>query len=145
MGKFDSAKRVMSGTWGEVWLDNEYVAEVYSFSAKISYNKQAVPRCGQMANDQKVTGYSGTGSMGMHKINSRMGLIMGEKIRNGQDVRFTIIGKLNDPDAYGQERIRLQNVSFDDLTLMDWEADTPGKIESPFTFTDYDYLDQVDY
>ena len=40
MAKFDSAKRVMSGTWGEVWLDNEYVAEVYSFSAKISYNNR---------------------------------------------------------------------------------------------------------
>ena len=118
MAKFDSAKRVMSGTWGEVWLDNEYVAEVYSFNAKISYNKQAVARCGQMANDQKVTGYSGTGSIGMHKINSRMGIIMGEKIRD---------------------------VSFDDLTLMNWEADTPGKIEAPFTFTDYDYLDQVDF
>ena len=98
-----------------------------------------------MANDQKVTGYSGTGSIGIHKINSRMGIIMGEKIRNGQDVRFTIIAKLSDPDAYGQERVRLQNVSFDDLTLMNWEADTPGKIEAPFTFTDYDYLDQVDF
>lgn len=145
MAKFDSAKRVMSGTWGEVWLDNEYVAEAYTFNAKISYNKQAVARCGQMANDQKVTGYSGTGSIGMHKINSRMGIIMGEKIRNGQDVRFTIIAKLSDPDAYGQERVRLQNVSFDDLTLMNWEADTPGTIEAPFTFTDYDYLDRVDF
>lgn len=145
MAKFDSAKRVMSGTWGEVWLDNEYVAEAYSFSAKISYSKQAVARCGQMGSDQKVTGYSGTGSIGMHKINSRMGIIMGEKIRNGEDVRFTIIAKLADPDAYGQERIRLQNVSFDDLTLMNWEADTPGKLETPFTFTDYDYLDKVDF
>ena len=25
----DSAKRVMSGTWGEVWLDSDYIAEVY--------------------------------------------------------------------------------------------------------------------
>ena len=144
MAKFDSAKRVMSGTWGEVWLDNEYVAEAYKFSAKISYNKQAIARCGQMANDQKVTGYSGTGSIGMHKINSRMGRLMGDKIRDGQDVRFTIIAKLDDPDAYGAERIRIENVSFDDLTLADWESDVPGKIESPFTFTDYEYLDAVD-
>lgn len=144
MAKFDSAKRVMSGTWGEVWLDNEYVAEAYKFSAKISYNKQAIARCGQMANDQKVTSYSGTGSIGMHKINSRMGRLMGDKIRDGQDVRFTIIAKLDDPDAYGSERIRIENVSFDDLTLADWESDVPGKIESPFTFTDYEYLDAVD-
>lgn len=143
MAKFDSAKRVMSGTWGEVWLDNEYVAEVYSFNAKISYNKQAIARCGQMANDQKVTGYSGSGSIGMHKINSRMIQLMGDKIRDGKDVRFTIIAKLDDPDAYGAERVRVSNVSFDDLTLADWQADTPGKVEAPFTFTDYDYLDSV--
>ena len=143
--KYDSAKRVMSGTWGQVWLDSEYVAEVYKFSAKISYNKEKISRCGQMADDQKVTGYSGTGSMGMRKINSRMGILMGEKIRDGQDLRFTIIAKLADPDAYGQERIRLQNVSFDDLTLADWEANSPGSIEAPFTFTDYDFLDQVEF
>lgn len=143
MAKFDSAKRVMSGTWGEVWLDNEYVAEVYSFSAKISYSKQQIARCGQMANDQKVTGYSGSGSIGMHKINSRMIQLMGDKIRDGKDVRFTIIAKLDDPDAYGAERVRVSNVSFDDLTLADWQADTPGKVEAPFTFTDYDYLDSV--
>ena len=70
---YDSAKRVISGTWGEVWLDNEYVAEVYKFQAKISYNKTEIARCGQMGNDQKVTGYKGTGSIGMRKINSRMG------------------------------------------------------------------------
>lgn len=143
MSKFDSAKRVMSGTWGEVWLDNEYVAEVYSFSAKISYSKQAIARCGQMAGDQKVTSYTGAGSIGMHKINSRMAELMGDKIRDGKDVRFTIIAKLADPDAYGAERVRVSNVSFDDLTLADWQADTPGKVEAPFTFTDYDFLDSV--
>lgn len=144
MAKFDSAKRVMSGSWGEVWLDNEYVAEAYSFSAKISYSKQQIARCGQMANDQKVTSYSGSGSIGMHKINSRMIRLMGESIRNGRDIRFTIIGKLDDPDAYGAERVRLANVSFDDLTLANWQADTPGKVETPFTFTDYQMLDSVD-
>ena len=141
---YDSAKRVISGTWGEVWLDNEYVAEVYKFQAKISYNKTEIARCGQMGNDQKVTDYKGTGSIGMRKINSRMGNLIGKRIRDGRDVRFTILSKLADPDANGTERIRIRNVSFDDLTLADWEADTPGNIESPFTFTDYEYLDSID-
>lgn len=144
MSKFDSGKRVMSGTWGEVWLDNEYVAEAFRFSARISYSKAPIPRCGSMASDHKVTGYSGSGSIGMHKISSRMARLIGEKIRNGEDVRFTIISKLDDPDAYGQERVRITGVSFDDLTIADWEVNTPGKVESPFTFTDYDFLDAVE-
>lgn len=37
----------------------------------------------------------------------------------------------------------LSNVSFDDLTLADWEAKSVGKVECPFTFTDYEFLDEI--
>lgn len=140
----DSAKRVMSGTWGEVWLDNEYVAEAYKIQAKSSFNKEDIAMCGRMATDKKVTSITNTGSIGMHKINSRMAIAIGEAIRNGKDIRFTIISKLADPDALGTERVLLTNVSFDDLTLADWEAKSVGKIEAPFTFGDFEYLDRVE-
>lgn len=140
----ENTARVMSGTWGEVWLDNEYVAETYKLQAKIGYNKEEIAVCGKMGVDVKVTSYKGTGSLGMHKVNSRMARKIGEAIRNGRDIRFTLISKLDDPDSYGSERVAIYNVSFDDLTLVDWEAKTPGKIESPFTFTDYEFLDMVD-
>ena len=39
------------------------------------------------------------------------------------------------------KRIALMGVSFDDLTLADWEAAKLGQIESPFTFNDYQMLD----
>ena len=35
----------------------------------------------------------------------------------------------------------MKGVSFDDLTLADWEAAKLGTIEAPFTFEDYDLLD----
>lgn len=140
---FDSAKRVMSGTWGEVWWDGNYVSECYGCTAKFSYNKETIARCGQMAQDSKVTSVSGTGTLKMHKVNSRMVLAMGEAIRNGRDIRFTIISKLADPDAYGAERVSIKNVSMDELTLADWEVGVAGKIETNFTFTDYDLLDSV--
>lgn len=140
----DAAKRVISGTWGEVWLEGEKVSECYALQAKITYNKEDVALCGQMCTDYKVKSYKGAGSLKMHKVSSRMGRLIGEKIRNGQDVRFTIISKLADPDAYGAERVVLKNAGFDDLTLADWEADTLGKVEAPFTFSDYEYLDAID-
>ena len=111
----DSAKRVISGTWGEVWLEGDKVSECYGLQAKVSFNK----------------------------VTSRMALAIGENIRNGKDVRFTIVSKLKDPDAYGAERVVLSNVSFDDLTLADWEAKSVGKVECPFTFTDYEFLDEI--
>lgn len=139
----DSAKRVISGTWGEVWLDGDKVSECYGLQAKVSFNKEDIALCGQMASDKKVTSIECTGSLRMHKVTSRMALAIGENIRNGKDVRFTIVSKLKDPDAYGAERVVLSNVSFDDLTLADWEAKSVGKVEVPFTFTDFEYLDMV--
>ena len=139
----DSAKRVISGTWGEVWLDGDKVSECYGLQAKVSFNKEDIALCGQMASDKKVTSIECTGSLRMHKVTSRMALAIGENIRNGKDVRFTIVSKLKDPDAYGAERVVLSNVSFDDLTLADWEAKSVGKVEAPFTFTDFEYLDMV--
>ena len=140
----DSAKRVLSGTWGEVWLDNDYVGECYGLQAKVNFNKEDIPMCGRMAIDKKVTNMTGTGSMRMYKVSSRMAIAIGNAIRNGRDLRFTIISKLADPDAYGAERVVLKNVSFDDLTLADWEVAVNGRVEAPFTFTDYEYLDTVE-
>lgn len=136
MRNIDSAKRVISGTWGELWLNGEYVAEIYKFQAKLNYNKEDVAMCGRMGVDTKVTSYKGTGSIGMHKVNSRMATIIGEAIVNGKDIRFTAVSKLNDPDSFGCERVSVSNISFDDLTVADWEAAKKGAIEAPFTFAD---------
>lgn len=140
----NSAKRVISGTWGEVWLDGDKVGECYGLQAKVSFDKEDIPLCGQMATDKKITSVSCTGSLRLYKVYSRMAQTIGEYIRNGKDVRFTIISKLSDPDAYGAERVVLRYVSFDDLTLADWEAKNVGKVEAPFTFTDYEYLDMIE-
>ena len=140
----DSAKRVVSGTWGEVWLDGDKVSECYGLQAKASFNKEDIALCGQMASNKKVTSIDCTGSLRLHKVTSRMAQAIGENIRNGRDVRFTIVSKLKDPDAYGAERVVLRNVSFDDLTLADWEAKSVGKVECPFTFTDYEFLDVIE-
>ena len=32
----------------------------------------------------------------------------------------------------------------DDLTLADWQAAAVGSVTAPFTFSDYEYLDQIE-
>ena len=139
----DSAKRVMSGTHGELWYDGEKVAEVYKFQAKVTLNKEDINMCGVMWTDSKVKSISGKGSMGLHKANTRMGIKIGDAISRGEDVRGTLISKLDDPDAFGAERVAIKDVSMDDLTLADWEAAATGKVECPFTFRGFNYLDKV--
>lgn len=138
-----SAKNVINGTWGEVWIDSEKLGECYGVQAKLNFKKEDVQMCGKMGTEKKITGFDGTGSLRMHKVNSRMARLLLKGITQGKDMRFTIISKLADPDALGTERVALKNCSFDDLTLADWEANALGKVESPFTFSEVDYLDMI--
>ena len=64
-----------------------------------------------------------------------------QALKNGQDLRHTLISNLEDPDNPNNQRISVTGVSFDDLTLADWEAARLGQIEAPFTFEDFDVLD----
>lgn len=138
-----SAKKVASGTWGKVWLDGELVSECYGCKVVLKTTKEKVPLCGQMIQDNKVTQLEGTGSVKLYKTGSRMARLIGNKLKSGQDVRFTLISNLDDPDAYGAERVAVTGVSFDDLTISDWEAGKLGQAECPFTFTDYSFLDLI--
>ena len=62
-------------------------------------------------------------------------------IKAGRDLRHTIISDLSDPDNPNNQRISVSGVSFDDLTLADWEAAKTGTIEAPFTAESYDVID----
>ena len=139
----DSAKRVISGTWGELWVDGEKIAECTACQAKVALNKETVNLCGRFMTDTKATSASGTGSLSLHKVDSGFAQRMGG-IKSGVDKRFTVISKLKDPDSYGAERVALYGVSFDDLTLADWQAATMGSVTAPFTFSDFEYLDQIE-
>lgn len=139
----DKANRVISGTWGEMWLNGVKVAECYKLQAKRTFNKEKIPMCGQMEVDAKIMSTEGTGSVGLYKTSSRMSMAIGEEVGAGRDPRFTIISKLADPDAYGAERVAIYNVSFDDETIADWEAGVVGKVECPFTFTKREFLDTI--
>lgn len=136
-------RKIINGTHGTVFLDGEEVAEVKSFQAKLEFQKEEVKIAGKMATGTKYMGYSGKGSLALHKVNSRMIKAIGQQIKEGKEPRFTIIGKLADPDSDGVERIAINNVSFDDLTLFDFEVGALGQAECPFTFTDYDFLDLI--
>ena len=120
MRKLISAKRVISGSKGKMYLDGEYVAGVISLSAKVTANKDDVYLDNTLMIDQKVISLKGTGSVELEKISSFMQKKIGEAMREGRDVRFTILSDLNDPDAYGAERVELRNVSFDEVDLINW-------------------------
>ena len=136
-------RRIINGTHGTVFLEGEEVAELKAFQAKLEFQKEEVKIAGKMATGTKYMGYSGKGSLQLHKVNSRMIKALFEQIKEGRDPRFTLIGKLADPNSEGAERIAIKNVSFDDLTLFDFEIGAVGQTECPFTFTDMEPIDLI--
>ena len=139
----DTAKRSLNGLWGEVWIDGEKIAECTACQLKVSKNKETINLCGQFMSDTKATSGSGTGSLTLYKVDSGFAQKMSD-LQSGIDRRFTVISKLKDPDSWGAERVAAYNVSFDDLTLADWQAATVGKVTTPFTFSRYEFLDQIE-
>ena len=99
--------------------------------------------CGEMAVGSKVTSVKGTGSITVNKIYTR-NVHRADELIAGHDVRAKIIMKLDDPDAFGAERVALYNVSFDDETIMDFAAGQVKTTTHPFTFTKREWLDIVE-
>ena len=136
------AKRVASGTYGELWWDGEKIAECYKFEAKYTKNKEDVAMCGQFITDSKVTSAKGPGTIGIYHVYSRWASYA-DAVQQGKDERTTFIGKLDDPDGYGAERVALYGVSFDEVPLTSFEAGQIIKQEVPFTFTGHKFLEKA--
>ena len=137
------ANEVINGTWGEVWINDELVDEIKAFQAKYEFDKEEVNIAGDMFTHYKVIGYNGSGSMTLNKTNSRMIKMLIEYVKEGLEPEITIVGKLADHGNEGSERISLSEVSFDDLTLFDFEVKALGEVECPFTFTECSVLDSI--
>lgn len=39
-------KRICNGTFGELWLDGDYVGECYKAQAKVEFTKEEIKQCG---------------------------------------------------------------------------------------------------
>ena len=127
-----------------MYLDGEYVAMVTSLSAKVAWNKETVYVDGTIMEDQKTISGKGTGSVEMEKVSSFMQQKIGEAVRSGRDVRFTILSDLNDEDAYGAERVEIRNVSFDEVDLVNWSKGKKVTVTYPFTFSDWTIIDAIE-
>jgi len=130
------AKLVRSGTHGSLWLDGEVVAACYGCTAVVKKNKTEVALCGQMMTDHKMTSMSGTGTVRIYSVSDELMKRELAALAKGQDLRHTIISKLDDPDNPNVQRFAVSGVSFDEVKAADWEAAKLGSVEIPFTFSD---------
>ena len=135
--------QVISGTWGECWIDSSYIAEVTALKATLSFKTETVSQVRRLMDGTKVTGIEAKGEIKLNKISSRFINMLAEDIKNGIQTEFTIISKLDDPSSLGCERIKLMGCTFTEVNLVDWELKKLGEETLNFTFTDFEKLDVI--
>lgn len=138
-----NTNKIMRGTFGRVWINGELYANVKSFEAKATLNYEEVDVSGELGKHQRYMGYAIEGTMTLHKIDSAVAVLLQDGIASGDLPDISIVGKLDDPTAYGAERVELYEVTFDELTLLKFENATNGEEEVPFKAAGFKYLDMI--
>lgn len=136
-------ERTINGTYGEVWVDDYYMAEVTALEAKVTLDKTEVNQTGTLRKGYKVTGMDCKGTIKLNKVTSYFIEKMSEVIKMGKSLKATIISNLEDPDAFGAEKVKLIGCTFDELTLANWEVKKIGEESMPFTFEDWEVIDTI--
>lgn len=138
-----NTNNIIRGTYGRVWMNGELLAEAKSFEAKATMTYEEVNLAGDLGTHQRYMGYSGEGTMVLHKVDSKIAREIADGIRTGvlPDIKF--VGKLEDPTALGAERVEFIEVTMDELMLLKFENKALLEQEVPFKFADFNYIDMI--
>jgi len=117
MGKLKS-NRVINGTYGSVWVNNEKWLDIEEFEAKVSIDYEDVNMAEDPATHKKMLGWSGEGTLKVKKVYSRGANLLADDVKKGIVPDVNIVGKLADPGAFGSERVTIDEVTFNEFMLM---------------------------
>lgn len=135
MNMYLDPSRVILGTFGQIFIDGNWQSNLNHMEANVEVDKRELNLVGTDWATFKQGRKRGTGTISGYKITSDM-------IKRGFS-KFEIISKLDDPEAYGFERIRLSGVMPDRIQLANWTAGEEVAEETPFTFESYELLDPI--
>lgn len=137
--------RTINGSFGECLHNGQWLTNVYKVSAEVEISKSEIKKSGTRWTGNKVTGLKGSGSMTGYKVTTMLIDSIGQICDDTKgEYKTELISKLDDPEAWGAERIRLKNVSFDKISLANWEAGSVVEEEWPFTFEGFELLDRIE-
>ncbi|MBQ9364843.1 MAG: phage tail tube protein [Schwartzia sp.] len=131
-------RRRWNGSHGKLWWDGLLLFEIASFEATVTADREDV-YIGN-SKDSKVVSLTGEGSFTIRSVINRNINRYLEEWKAGHDPRATLVGLLDDPDMVdGQkERCSIDNVWFNELTLMKFSKAEVVEKEFPFGFTPED-------
>lgn len=135
------ANEAINGLYGFVYDENgSDLQSTQSFESQLEYEKEAIKQAGKFLDSHKVMGGSGSGTLTILKLDSRLQ----KKVAENPTAKYNYIGKLADPTAKGEEAIMYKGVSFDSVQLTKYELGALVEEEFPFTFDDWSYINSID-
>ncbi|GAA0076195.1 phage tail tube protein [Clostridium sp. CTA-5] len=130
------ASRTIHSMYAKILMDGEEQTNVSECTAEVALDKKELNVVGDDWTRYKRGTKKGTGSFTGYKVTSEM-------IKRDFK-RFELIVALEDPEAYGFERIRLKNCMADKVNLVNLKVGDLVMEESPFTFEGYELLDAIE-
>ena len=91
-----TSDQVYNGTYGEVWVNGNYLAETKSFRAEVNCNYEAVPQARDLMDGQKLTGLEGQGELVLFMV-SAFQIFEGRKSPGYYDYRKNRRSECNRP------------------------------------------------
>lgn len=131
---FDADRSIHSKS-AKLLRDGIMQTHVTGVEATVENDKQELNVLGDEWTRHKSGQLKGTGNMSGYKVTSDM-IVQGFR-------KFELLLTLEDPEAYGFERVRLKNCMADSIQLMNVEAGSIIEEETPFTFEGYELLDEI--
>ena len=136
--------KIIRGSFCGVWMNNEKMAEATKVEAKASLNTEELDINGQLNKEYRYMGWSGSGTLEVHKVNSRIARLYAEGVKSGQLPEIKLDVVVTDPDVAGSQRCVMYGVIFDEVDLGSWENGAVLSESVPFKFADFEFIETIE-
>lgn len=133
------AENVVNSKEGQVFLvksgQNLVLARAQKLETTMSFNKTEIRMLGRRGVGQKVTSWSGSGTLGLYQSTSELKRWAVDYVKNGIVPYFNIQSEVCDPSTpFGRESIVYVGCLFDEITMSALNTDD-GVLEDEISFT----------
>jgi len=133
---------VVSGNDTTVWVNNEVWPDLKSMEYKVTAEFEDINFLGDPRTYKKFMGYAGEGTLTLNKTKSRGLSIMGDAFKTGVMPDIKIVTKILNRATNKSERVVLLGITFSEFGS-NTEAKSISEEELPFSFADYEILEQM--
>lgn len=139
------SRKVINGNFGQVFdQDGNWLTNITGCDATIEIGLEEIKLAGTRWLGNKATTLKGAGSLNGYLVTSEF-IEKAMQVMDDVSSPFVteLIVKLDDPESFGAYRVRLKNVTFDKIPLINYEVGSIVEQELTFVFSGAEVLDKL--